>query len=384
MSIFVTGATGYLGSYAVERLLRTTDQRLSLLVRAKDTQGARERLWQSLQLHMGFEEFREHLATRIDVYVGDLTAMRLGLDAERYGRLLKGTESVLHVAAALNRMSARLCHDVNLRGTLEIVELVRAIDAMHGVRRFSFVSTTAVAGERQDETIYEDSAIDFGRKDYDPYARTKKFCEHMIARTLPEVPIAIYRPAIVMGDTRCAATSQFDMVRATAMLARMKVLPLDPGARQDIVPADFVGHAIADLHMKPELRYGIYHLSAGHGSKTNAELMRELRLGGKPLRYAFMPRLGAPFGTTAGLAAASPRGLGVSYAGALLKGFWPYVTFNTIFDNNRVIEELGQVPAPFTQYGSALLDFAIEHGFEYPHEPWPAGAPGEEVSSSPA
>ena len=78
------------------------------------------------------------------------------------------------------------------------------------------------------------------------------------------------------------------------------------------------------------------------------------------------------------------RGLGISHAGALLKGFWPYVTFNTIFDNSRGVEELGREPAPFTQYGSALLDFAIEHNFEYPYQPWPEGAPHREAAPSPA
>src|SRR5207248_2290114 len=81
-------------------------------------------------------------------------------------------------------------------------------------RRFSLVSTVAVAGKRQDEVVTEDRAIEWDRSDYDPYARTKKFCEHMTRQLLPEVPITIFRPSIVLGDSRYPQTTQFDMVRA--------------------------------------------------------------------------------------------------------------------------------------------------------------------------
>ncbi|MBW1875480.1 MAG: SDR family oxidoreductase, partial [Deltaproteobacteria bacterium] len=52
MAIFMTGATGYIGSYATEWLLRNTDHELALLVRAPDYDAGVERLWKSLQLHM--------------------------------------------------------------------------------------------------------------------------------------------------------------------------------------------------------------------------------------------------------------------------------------------------------------------------------------------
>ncbi len=50
----------------------------------------------------------------------------------------------------------------------------------HGLRRFSHVSTVAVCGQRANEVVQEDTSIDWNRSDYDPYARTKKFCEHMV------------------------------------------------------------------------------------------------------------------------------------------------------------------------------------------------------------
>lgn len=384
MAVFVTGATGYLGSYVVTRLLRAHEPRLLLLVRAKSVSEAQQRLWRALQLHMSFAEFENHLRSRIDIYLGDITEVRCGLHANAYQRLIGAMSSVIHIAASLNRRSVRVCMNVNLRGTLNVIELARAAHDAHGLRRFSDVSTTAVAGERDGEVVQEDSAVDWERRDYDPYAYTKKFCEHMVESLLPDVPTTVFRPSTVIGDSRFGATTQFDMVRAVLALARMRVLPLRPGDRHDIVPADYVARAIADIHQREAPKHRIYHLSAGRASETHAEMMAQLRIGGRPLRHAFVPVLQAPFGWAMGALANSPRRLGVSRPASLMRVFWPYVVFDTVFDNRRVVEELGEAPVPFSRYGSAALDFALEHDFAYPYEPWPAGRIALEAAPSPA
>src|SRR5215831_5444098 len=241
MAIFLTGSTGYLGSYLVAGLFTGHADRLNLLVRANSDEEARERLWQSLQLHFEFPEFLEYLNGRVRIFRGDLTSERFGLSDDEYRALVDSTDSILHCAASLNRKSEKQCLNVNLRGSLEVIQLARRVQGRNGLRRYSHVSTVAVAGTRQDEVIREDESIDWARSDYDPYARTKKFCEHMVHQLLPDVQRTIFRPAIVLGDSRMAETSQFDMVQAFSALASLPVLPLRPDDRIDIVPADYVG-----------------------------------------------------------------------------------------------------------------------------------------------
>ncbi|MGA2419375.1 MAG: SDR family oxidoreductase, partial [Candidatus Acidiferrum sp.] len=291
MAIFLTGSTGYLGSYLVAGLCTGHREPLNLLVRAKSWQEARERLWLSLQLHFDFAEFQEFLNTRMRIFLGDLTSERFGLPDDEYHALVDSTDSVIHCAASLNRKSEKQCLNVNLRGTLEVIQLARRGQNHHGLRRYSHVSTVAVAGQRQDEIVTEDAAIDWARSDYDPYARTKKFCEHMAAQLLPDVPRTIFRPAIVLGDSRRAETTQFDMVQAFDILSRFPVLPLRPNDRIDIVPADYVGSAIVAIHQKAAPAHGIYHLSSGVGSQTYRELTEALAQTGSSRRPWYVPGL---------------------------------------------------------------------------------------------
>lgn len=372
-TIFLTGVTGYIGSYVAHGLLEKTGDRLAVLVRAENEEVAKQRLWKSLQLHMDFDTFARYLP-RFDIYLGDLTETNLGLSDEAWSRLARSMDSVLHVAASLNRKSAKACFNVNLRGTLSVVRLARAAADDHGLRRFSDVSTVAVAGERRHETVTEEGCIDWNRSDYDPYARTKKFCEHMIHELLPDVPTTVFRPATVLGDSRFPETTQFDMVTAFAALAYMRVLPFNPEWRVDIVPADYVGKAIVHIHTQDGPVLDAYHLSAGDASLTYGEIHQALRTSGHRAKFVFMPKLGTPFRAAVDALSNTPRGWGMARHAALLKVFLPYLTFDTVFDNRRVVGALGESPAPFSDYAYPLLRFAVDGGFRYPYKAWPHDA----------
>jgi len=370
VAIFLTGSTGYIGAHVAANLLTEHGASLNLLVRARDAREAEERLWRGLQLHLDFPGFYEYLQTRIRIFRGDLTTERFGLSTDDYDRLVHTTDSIIHCAASLNRKSEKSCLNVNLRGTLEVLKLGMQVDHYHGLRRFSHVSTVAVAGKRQDEVVTEDNSIDWERSDYDPYARTKKFCEHMIRELLPDVPKTIFRPSIVLGDSRRAETTQFDMVRAFVFLAGLPVLPLRSKDRVDIVNVDFVADAIATLHVKEKTQFDTYHLSSGRESQTFRQLTESLAAAQDKRGPIFLSFLQTPF--TSSVNAFSKRKSSIGRGAALMKVFMPYLTFNTVFDNTRVIAELGCKPVPFSQYSYPLLKFSRETSFTYPYREWPA------------
>jgi thioester reductase-like protein len=370
VAIFLTGSTGYIGAHVAANLLSQHDASLNLLVRGRDARDAEVRLWEAMQLHLPFHAFYEYLQAKIRIFRGDLTAQQFGLDRDEYDRLVHTTDSVIHCAASLNRKSEKACLNVNLRGTLEVIQLARQSQYYHGLRRFSDVSTVAVAGKRANEIVTEDRAIEWDRSDYDPYARTKKFCEHMVRELLPDVQLTFFRPSVVLGDSRYAETTQFDMVRSFVFLAGLPVLPFRPHDKIDIVNVDFVAGAIADLHMKPNPAHDTYHLSSGSDSQTFRELTKALAKEQNTRGPLFMPVLEGPFSSTVNLLA-NRKGR-VGYSASLMKVFLPYLTWNTVFDNTRVTTELGRKPMPFSQYSFPLLRFSRQNNFTYPYQEWPA------------
>ncbi|TNF37519.1 MAG: NAD-dependent epimerase/dehydratase family protein [Deltaproteobacteria bacterium] len=379
-TLFMTGATGYLGAYTATRLLAADpDIRLATLVRAKDEAQAREKLWRAMQLHMDVDAFRKALG-RIDIVRGDLHAPDLGIAPKERERLVAEADSILHIAASLNRKSSKACFNTNLRGTLSVINLARAIQNDHGLRRYSHVSTVAVAGERSHEVVTEDMAIDWGRSDYDPYGRTKKFAEHMAHELLPDVQKTIFRPSIVMGDSRFCETTQFDMVRAFCVLADLPVLPFSPNGRLDIVNADWVADAISHIHLTPEPKHDTYHLSAGERSLTTSVIAHAMTAStGRAARFA--PGLLKPFKAAVDLAGGSRAKNPVTLVGSLLKVFLPYITYDTVFDNRRAVAELGYGPTPFTAYCGPLYRWAKEVRYRYPYAPLPAAPAGGEEAA---
>ena len=374
MAIFLTGSTGYIGAHVAANLLEQHDAGLNLLIRGKDAHDAEVRLWRAMQLHMDFSRFYEFLQTRIRIFRGDLSYPLFGLGQDDYERLTHTTDSIIHCAASLNRKSEKSCLNVNLRGTLEVVQLARRSHYYHGLRRFSFVSTVAVAGKRQDEVVTEDRSIDWSRSDYDPYARTKKFGEHMVRELLPETPITIFRPSIVLGDSRYAATTQFDMVKSFVFLAGLPVLPFRANDKIDIVNVDFVADAIATLHQKEQPQFDTYHLSSGTGSQTFRQVTDALATAQQKRKPIFISVAERPF--TSGVSFLSNRKGPVGHGAALMKVFMPYLVWNTVFDNTRVVRELGRRPIPFSQYSYPLLKFSKENNFTYPYQDWPVKMAG--------
>ncbi|MEZ6187437.1 MAG: SDR family oxidoreductase [Planctomycetota bacterium] len=370
MTTLVTGSTGYLGGYVTAGLLAREEPVLAL-VRARDPEHARARLWETLQLHLAPARFWDALESgQLRPVLGDVRAQGLASDPEDRSLVLGEVDGIVHAAATLNRRSSRACADVNLRGALAVARLGQDLAARGHLRRVTWVSTVAVAGRRRAEVVTEDRAIEWERSDFDPYARTKKFGEHLARELLPAGSLAIVRPSIVLGDSRFPDTTQFDMVRAFVRLAQTPLLPFDPEARLDIVPADFVGGATVALHLAPRLEHDTYHLASGADSPRFREITDALSAALGRRRPRFAPRLTRPCARALELLAqAGPRP--VRRLATLLDVFWPYLEWDVVFDNARVRAATGLVPTPFPRYCAGLFRYALEHEFRYPARPLP-------------
>ena len=93
--------------------------------------------------------------------------------------------------------------------------------------------------------------------------------------------------------------------------------------------------------------------------------------------HSSCPALERPF--TAAVNWLSSRKGALGRAASLMKVFLPYLVWNTVFDNSRVVGELGVAPAPFSQYSYPLLKFSTENHFTYHYQEWPTATLPQET-----
>jgi hypothetical protein len=119
-------------------------------------------------------------------------------------------------------------------------------------------------------------------------------------------------------------------------------------------------------------------LSSGAGSQTYLELTDAIARAGGLRRPMFWPSLGGLFSSTVNWVA--NRAGAAGHGASLLKVFWPYLDWNTVFDNTRVVAELGETPAKFSDYAYPLLKFSRDNKFRYPAKLWPSDASAEKTA----
>jgi hypothetical protein len=95
--------------------------------------------------------------------------------------------------------------------------------------------------------------------------------------------------------------------------------------------------------------------------------VQALRNEGHKPRTIFAPKLERTFMRSVDAWMGTPRKWGLSGAASLMKVFLPYLTNNTVFGNDHVVEALGEKPVRFSEYAYPLLRFAVDGKFAYPY-----------------
>ncbi len=279
--LFLTGATGNLGTWIAKRLLAEPDLAITALVRAADSEEANRRL---ARLWWEEPDLVDALGTRIEPVAGDVTRPDLGLDPEMRAALVRRTTRILHAAADL-RLDAPLdeLRRTNVTGTANVLAFARAVHADHGLDRFAHVSTAYVCGRRRGEISEEDLSAADGFAN--AYEQTKFEAESLLRVAMTELPVSVFRPGMIVGDSRTGAIATFNTVYGPLRRYLTGGLPLVPaarGARLDIVPVDWVADAIVRLTLDPRASGRTFHLTAAAGFGADARRGVRLRAGLRP------------------------------------------------------------------------------------------------------
>jgi short-subunit dehydrogenase len=263
MSYFLTGATGFIGRNLVARLLQR-EGTVYALVRA----GSRGRL-EELRTSLGAD------GARIVPVAGDLSQPGLGVSEEDMVAMRGEVGHFFHLAAIYDITADAEAQEIaNVEGTRHAVELAGAIEA----GCFHHVSSIAAAGLYRGEWR-EDMFEEAERLDTNPYFRTKHESERLV-RDECSRPWRVYRPGIVVGDSRTGEIDKIDgpyyffkaLQRARRVLPSWLPTVGIEGGEINIVPVDYVAAAIDHIAHEPRLDGRAFHLTDPH-PKTAGEVI---------------------------------------------------------------------------------------------------------------
>ena len=391
----VTGSTGFLGG-AITRRLLVSGYRLRLLIRKRDNDNSpnsfgRESTIKELilgnQLNECLTEQRSMTDDRagtdeslydlflsnVEIFEGNITSRDLGLEEEDYKRLCCEVDEVFHCAAATHFEEQRVGElmVVNVEGTKKMLQFANSGKQ----KKFHYVSTAYVAG-KQNDIVYENELVDEEPLFNNEYERSKFIAEQVVIKYARdnEIPYTIYRPSIIVGDSKTGATCKFDN-----LYIFMKVLcniqksfinheseglnditvrvPGIPDALINLVPVDYVADAIVVILKAKESVNKIFHITNPYPPELDE------------LRDLLMPVLGI-------------EGINVKIDGQMehkhlsamerlflrqTRTYYSYLFSRLRFDcrnTQSVLESTGIIcPAITRGLVNVLVDFAISHNW---------------------
>lgn len=195
MTIFLTGATGFLGGKLLTNLLQSTEHHLYVLVRNID------------RAEKTVAQLPHEAKHRVHLVKGDVTEVNCGLSQTAIEEL-KGKVDIVYHLAALVKFDEELRDElfsINLTGTKHVLELSKEL----GISKFFYVSTAYTVGKHKVgvEELYPSHV-----KGHNPYEESKVQSEHLVFSYQNEFEVSIFRPSIIVGDSKTGeANSEFTL-----------------------------------------------------------------------------------------------------------------------------------------------------------------------------
>jgi long-chain acyl-CoA synthetase len=262
---FLTGGTGLIGTSLVPRLLRAFPScSLSLLVRADTPEAAQERV-RDIARQAEVEWAIHDASERIMALHGDITLENFGLSAQQTRQLVRATTHIIHGAATI-----RFDHPIgqarriNCDGTHRMLDFAERCVQQGPLDRFAYLGTSSVSG-RSAGLILEDD-LETGQLFFNTYEQSKAESERLVRTRMDRLPVTIFRPSIVIGDSTTGRTTTFNVIYLPLRLIERGILHLLPGPPEttlDVVPVDWVNDAMIHILGCRESLGKVFHITAG-------------------------------------------------------------------------------------------------------------------------
>lgn len=279
-SVLLTGATGFLGAYLLRELLERTSAEILCLVRADDVGEAHLRLRKNME---SYGLWRAEFADRLVPVPGDFAAPALGLSSTAFTALAARAEVIFHNGGQVNFLAPyQHLEAANVNGTREVLRLA----TLKRVKPVHLISTLGVylTEDRLGTTVRESDAPPRPDSQHGGYNQSKWVAEQLglLARARG-LPVAIYRPARITGDSRSGCGNLGDYFCSWIKgCVQLGMLPHIPGDAFDMAPVDYVAAAIVRLALGAGEANGNFHF---HNAQKLAlpDLLSVLREQGLPV-----------------------------------------------------------------------------------------------------
>jgi thioester reductase-like protein len=257
-SIFFTGATGFLGAFLLDELLRQTRATFYCLVRASSLADGKRRIQQNLKT---YGIWRDRFSPRIIPVLGDLEQPRLGISAELWEMLAAQVDVVYHNAASLNFVFPYLVlRPINVLGTQEVLRLAchTKVKPLHYASTYAVFESPVYAGK----VVTEADPVDHCEGIALGYTQSKWVAEKLVQSARSRgLPVCIYRLPLISGHSKTGAWNLKDftclMIKGCTQMKCWPVLDI----LITLSPVDYTAEAIAYLSQQPTLLGQTFHLT---------------------------------------------------------------------------------------------------------------------------
>ena len=240
-TFFITGFPGFIANRLLERLARK-ECNFILLVQPSLLTRAHEEIDRIASLtgrSVGDFRFVE----------GDISEPYLALNASDLRLVQEETTRVFHLAAVYDlAVPQDVAMRVNVGGTRNVVALARLLPRL---KQFHHVSTCYVAGKREGVILESELRHEAGYRNY--YEESKYLSELEVDSAKADLPVTIYRPSVVCGDSQTGETGKYDgvyflihyLLKWPSLLSTLNIG--NHKVSLNLVPVDFVVDAMAAL-----------------------------------------------------------------------------------------------------------------------------------------
>jgi len=354
-TVFFTGYPGFLGSELLPRVLdRSADVQAVCLVQPKFADLARARRDQLVAAHPAYDG-------RIRLVEGDITRAGLSLSPDTDARALReAVTEIFHLAAVYDLSVARdLAMRINVEGT---GNMLRFAGECPKLERFQYISTCYVSG-RFAGAFTEDDLVK-GQSFNNYYEETKYLAEVKVQEWMEKgLPATVYRPSIVVGDSKTGATQKYDgpyyVIRWILKQPGVAVMPVVGDVhrtRVNVVPRDFVIDAMATLSASERSRGRVYQLADPNALTVDEMLHAVARASGK--KVVRIPTLAILAKASLDYVPFLERVMGIPAAAI------DYFTHPTYYTADHTLEDLagsGITIPPLETYIERLVAFVRAH-----------------------